>query len=418
MGVKCRRFSGSIPGAFLPILVVVRGRQQREDLERELEDAQRQIAELERRLGVQAGNDPVTGLLNLGRFRAQLDIEVKRTRRHGRPLCAAVLDIDGFRAVNTQHGYAIGDELLAAAGRALGAGMRAHDLACRTGADEFAILLPETDLAGAEKGMLRVLAELENTTVSPLESVQASIGVAEFDRTHTASQLLAAAAQGLERARSEGGGRVGVAAGDAGAPSDTHRRDAVAALAVALLERDRYTGEHSEYVVQLTGAVAHGMGLDDAATAQVQAAALLHDIGKVAVPDDILNKPGALTDEQWQRMRDHTVIGERILRAIPGLGNVARIVRHEHERWDGGGYPDGLAGEDIPIGSRLILACDAYHAMTSDRPYRGAMSHGEAIAELSANAGTQFDPRVIEVLIGQLYGMRQAADAVSASSRA
>jgi diguanylate cyclase (GGDEF)-like protein/putative nucleotidyltransferase with HDIG domain len=328
-----------------------------------------------------------------------------------------VLDIDGFRAVNTQHGYAVGDELLTATGHALGAQMRAHDLACRTGADEFAILLPETDLAGAETGMQRVLAELENTSVGPVESIRGSIGVAEFDRAHTASQLLAAAAHGLERARTEGGGRVSVGAGETGAPADTHRRDAVAALAVALLERDRYTGEHSEYVVELTGAVARGMGLDDAATAEVQAAALLHDIGKVAVPDEILNKPGALTDEQWRKMRDHTVIGERILRAIPGLGSVARVVRYEHERWDGGGYPDGLAAEDIPIGSRIILACDAYHAMTSDRPYRAAMSHAEAIAELSANAGTQFDPRVVEVLIGQLYGQRQAAaSAVNSSS--
>jgi diguanylate cyclase (GGDEF)-like protein len=399
-------------------VIVVRGRQQREDLERQLADAQRQIADLERRLGLQAGNDPVTGLLNLGRFRAQLDVEVKRTRRHGRPLCAAVLDIDGFRAVNIEHGYAVGDELLTAAGRALGASMRAHDLACRTGADEFAILLPESDLAGAETGMQRVLDELESTSVGPLESIRASIGVAEFDRAHTASQLLAEAAQGLERARAEGGGRVGAAAGDDGAPADTHRRDAVAALAVALLERDRYTGEHSEYVVALSGVVARGMGIDDATTAEIQAAALLHDIGKVAVPDEILNKPGALTEEQWRKMRDHTVIGERILRAIPGLGNVARVVRHEHERWDGGGYPDGLAGEDVPVGSRIILACDAYHAMTSDRPYREAMSHGEAIAELSANAGTQFDPRVVEVLIGQLYGQRQAAAGVSSSSAA
>jgi diguanylate cyclase (GGDEF)-like protein len=399
-------------------VIVVRGRQQREDLERQLADAQRQIADLERRLGLQAGNDPVTGLLNLGRFRAQLDVEVKRTRRHGRPLCAAVLDIDGFRAVNIEHGYAVGDELLTAAGRALGASMRAHDLACRTGADEFAILLPESDLAGAETGMQRVLDELESTSVGPLESIRASIGVAEFDRAHTASQLLAEAAQGLERARAEGGGRVGAAAGDDGAPADTHRRDAVAALAVALLERDRYTGEHSEYVVALSGVVARGMGIDDATTAEIQAAALLHDIGKVAVPDEILNKPGALTEEQWRKMRDHTVIGERILRASPGLGNVARVVRHEHERWDGGGYPDGLAGEDVPVGSRIILACDAYHAMTSDRPYREAMSHGEAIAELSANAGTQFDPRVVEVLIGQLYGQRQAAAGVSSSSAA
>src|SRR3989440_1817142 len=206
-GRSCRRQVGARKCRYLPQM---RGRQLREDLERQLADARRQIAELERTAGLQAGNDPVTGLLNLARFRAQLDVEVKRTRRHGRPLCAAILDIDGFRAVNAQHGFVVGDEVLTAAGRALGAGMRAHDLACRTGADEFAILLPETDLAGAETGMQRVLAELENTSVGPLESIRGSIGVAEFDRAHTAAQLLAAAADGLERARAEGGGRVGV----------------------------------------------------------------------------------------------------------------------------------------------------------------------------------------------------------------
>src|SRR3982074_700140 len=146
------------------------------------------------------------------------------------------------------------------------------------------------------------------------------------------------------------------------------------------------------------------MGIDDATTAEIQAAALLHDIGKVAVPDETLNKPGALTEEQWRKMRDYTVIGERILRAIPGLGSVARVVRHEHERWDGGGYPDGGGGRCSPLGSRTTVASDSSHAMTSDRPYRAAMSHAEAIAELSANAGSQFAPSVVEVLIGQLSG--------------
>jgi HD-GYP domain-containing protein (c-di-GMP phosphodiesterase class II) len=107
-------------------------------------------------------------------------------------------------------------------------------------------------------------------------------------------------------------------------------------------------------------------------------------------------------------MREHPAIGERILRATDGMGQVAKIVRHEHERWDGTGYPDGLSGHEIPLGARIILACDAYHAMTSDRPYRQAMSHAEAVAELSAGAGTQFDPDVVEALVGYLYGRRQA----------
>ena len=120
-----------------------------------------------------------------------------------------------------------------------------------------------------------------------------------------------------------------------------------------------------------------------------------------------LAEPGPLDEREWEQMRQHPAIGERIIRAIPGLGAVARVVRHEHERWDGGGYPDGIAGKEIPVESRIILACDAYHAMTSDRPYREAMSHQDAIAELSRHAGTQFDPEVIEALVGLLYGIRQ-----------
>ena len=119
-------------------------------------------------------------------------------------------------------------------------------------------------------------------------------------------------------------------------------------------------------------------------------------------------QPGPLDADEWAVMREHPVIGERILRAIPGMGPIARIVRHEHERWDGGGYPDGLEEESIPLGSRIILACDAYHAMVSDRPYRAAMPHSDAVAELTRNAGSQFDRRVVESLVGYLYGRRQS----------
>jgi HD-GYP domain-containing protein (c-di-GMP phosphodiesterase class II) len=184
--------------------------------------------------------------------------------------------------------------------------------------------------------------------------------------------------------------------------------DVIAALASALQERDRYTGEHSESVVDLTARVGEALALDSEEISRVRTAALLHDIGKVGVPDEVLHKPGPLTEREWEIMRRHPAIGERILRAIPGLGDVARIVRHEHERWDGKGYPDQLAGSEIPVGSRIILACDAYHAMTSDRPYRKAMEHAEAMAELTANAGIQFDPEVVEALVGYLFGRRQA----------
>jgi HD-GYP domain-containing protein (c-di-GMP phosphodiesterase class II) len=144
------------------------------------------------------------------------------------------------------------------------------------------------------------------------------------------------------------------------------------------------------------------MNLDAEEVERIAAAALLHDIGKVAVPDSILSKPGELNDEEWDVMRRHSVVGERILRAVPGLGPVARMVRHGHERFDGTGYPDGLRGEEIPLGSRIVLACDAYDAMTSPRPYRDALTHEQAVAELIAGTGTQFDARIVDALLGYL----------------
>jgi putative nucleotidyltransferase with HDIG domain len=272
--------------------------------------------------------------------------------------------------------------------------------------------MPETDAAGAIQSFDRILLELEAVTIEGITSVSASVGIASYVRGQTSEQLTATAAKAIDRARTAGGGRAAIA-GEASsealteATSDAHA-DVVAGLAVALLERDRYTGEHSESVVEMAAGVARALGVPDDEVGRIRSAALLHDIGKVAIPDSILKKNGALDETQWMLMREHPVIGERILRAIPGLGGVARIVRHEHESWDGSGYPDGLAAGDIPIGSRIILACDAYHAMTSDRPYRAAMTHAEAIKELTVHAGTQFDPEVIEVLVGYLYGLRQA----------
>jgi diguanylate cyclase (GGDEF)-like protein len=173
----------------------------------------------------------------------------------------------------------------------------------------------------------------------------------------------------------------------------------VRSLAAALEARDGYTGEHSDDVRDLSVAVAWRLGLDARATGEVEAVALLHDIGKIGVPDHVLHKPGPLSGEEWLLMREHPVIGERILRPLPGLSAVATAVRHEHENWDGTGYPDGLAGDAIPLPSRIVLACDAYHALVSDRPYRGAMDADHARAELRRGAGSQFDPGVVEALL-------------------
>jgi putative nucleotidyltransferase with HDIG domain len=162
---------------------------------------------------------------------------------------------------------------------------------------------------------------------------------------------------------------------------------------------DEYTGVHSQGVVGLSVAVADEMGLSSAERRRVEFGALLHDVGKIAVPKHIINKPGPLTDDEWVVIKTHTIEGQRMLDRVGGLlSDVGRIVRSSHERWDGGGYPDGLAGKEIPLGATIVSCCDAFNAMTTDRPYRPARSLEEALAELDAGSGTQFNPAVVEVL--------------------
>jgi HD-GYP domain-containing protein (c-di-GMP phosphodiesterase class II) len=170
-------------------------------------------------------------------------------------------------------------------------------------------------------------------------------------------------------------------------------------LIAAVEARDAYTGEHSQAVVKHAEAVARALGLSEEQVIDVSHVALLHDIGKIAIPDAILRKPGRLTADEWEIMRSHPVASERLICNVEGLGHLAPAIRGEHERWDGGGYPDGLAGEEIPIESRITLACDAYHAMTSDRPYRAALTPAEARAELQRGIRTQFCPHVTRALL-------------------
>jgi len=183
----------------------------------------------------------------------------------------------------------------------------------------------------------------------------------------------------------------------------------VQAMALAVEMRDGYTGCHSEAVVELACEVGARMGIAGDALVELEFAARLHDVGKIAVPDAILRKEGALDDDEWQVMKRHPVWGSELLAQIPQLAAVSMIVRSEHERWDGSGYPDRLRGSEIPLASRIILACDAYHAMTSDRPYRRAMSPARAAAELRSNAGTQFDPATVDALLQALVAKRSIA---------
>lgn len=360
----------------------------------ELRTTHARIATLEAERNDYLRKDRRAGVLTLDAFREAAAAALRGSQRRGEPAALVLVDIDGFRALNGRRGSAAGDEALATVATRLRELVRGGDVVGRTGADELAVVMPGANLAGARGVAERLVSVLEQTG-----PVTVSAGIAVDGGTGRLDGLMADAAAILERARIAGGGRVGA---PGRTPSVEPSRGAIGALALALAERDRGTGEHAEQVVALASAVTRRMNLDGEEVERIAAAALLHDIGKVAIPDSILNKPGALNDEEWAVMREHSVIGERILRAVPGLGPVARMVRHGHEAWDGSGYPDGLSGDAIPMGSRIVLACDAYDAMTSERPYRSALSSAEAVAELRAGAGRQFDPRVVEALVGYL----------------
>ncbi len=349
-----------------------------------------------------ARTDGLTGLLNHAAMQVRVREEIARAQRDGTPLSYVIVDLDDFKHVNDVRGHQAGDEVLRQVAEVLQAALRPYDQVARYGGDEFVLLLPGTDEAGA-----RITAERVRDAIAEELIGACSLGVAQWHEPLDADALLEHADRALLVAKRTGKGRVAVANADverelALLQAERGSPAAVQALAAAIEERDDYTHQHSQDVVHLARGVAMLLGLPADWAERIAHAALLHDVGKLAVPHEILHKRGPLSRDEWEVMAEHPVAGERILLRIPDLAAIAPVVRHEHEHWDGSGYPDGLKGRLIPIGSRIILACDAYHAMIVDRPYRAALSAGDAAAELRRGAGVQFDPDVVEALLDLL----------------
>jgi diguanylate cyclase (GGDEF)-like protein len=339
-------------------------------------------------------------------MQVRLREEIARAERDSQPLCCVAIDLDDFKRVNDELGHPAGDALLRRVADALRAEVRPYDQVARYGGDEFVLVLP-----GAEEQTARVVAERVRARVragAPLGQDgplgDCSIGVSAWESGMDADGLLAAADRALLLAKRTGKGRIAVANPDAEEELARLQREdgspaAVAALAAAIDARDDRTHGHAEQVVRLATSVSLLLGHPRDAVELIAHAALLHDVGKLAIPAEILNKSGSLDDAEWRTMAQHPVIGEGILRRIPQLAPIAPIVRHEHEHWNGSGYPDGLSGTQIPLGSRIVLACDAYVAMITRRPYRRALARADAVAQLRAGAGTQFDPAIVDALL-------------------
>jgi len=258
--------------------------------------------------------------------------------------------------------------------------------------DERTASMPATEAAdiGAFATVSITLSngQLYGTLCAASHSAQPSLEFRDLQFLHVFARIVA---DQIERAQQQERGRT-----------LELRANATSTLLAAVGARDGYTGAHSQAVLDLAVRVAERLGLDEHAIDQVRHAALLHDIGKIAIPDAILNKPGPLTSEEWEVMRTHPITSEEIIRSAGGLQELAPVLRAEHERWDGRGYPDGLSGEQIPLASRITFVCDAYHAMTSDRPYRSALSVDVARKQIADEAGNQFCPDCAHALLAVL----------------
>lgn len=354
--------------------------------------------------------DPLTGLYNHRHFRESLAEEIASARRYAESMALIEIDIDDLRSVNAAAGHAAGDTALVEVARAIEGSVRARDIVCRPEADEFAIVMPGADVAAAFSVALRVLAEIRRSVPGARgHRLTASAGVAAYPAHATDADELERRAKGaLYWSKTHSRDRATVYDPDVVVALDADERihvlrqeadlEAVRALAAAVDARDEATQDHSRNVARYAVLLAREIGMDDASVLLIESAALLHDVGKIGVPDAVLRRGGRLGDADVERMKAHAELGERIL-AFTTMREILPWVRHHHENWDGTGYPDGLAGEQIPLAARIIAIADAYDTLRTARPHQPALSRRAALQDIDLGLGTRFDPAIGERFI-------------------
>ena len=347
--------------------------------------------------------DPLTGLGNHRHFHERFEAAIATARERGTLLSLCLLDLDDFKQVNDRFGHPAGDGVLSK----VAARLRSGGEAFRLGGDEFALLLPDVSEPMALAAAQSIVTRLGAAEVSPGGGLTVSAGVATFPQHGRDRDTLIRVADGaLYWAKEQGKNQVRPPreVGDAttlgllGAGDQTARVRAAASLARVVDARHADSGSHSERVALFAGRIAEQLGLPPEQVELTRIAGSLHDLGKLAIPEELLRKPGSLTGEERRLLQRHPQVGYRMLASL-GVEPIADWVLHQSERWDGAGYPEGLSRDAIPLGSRIVFVADAFDSMTSTRPYRPALRRAEALRELERCSGSQFDPEVVEAFL-------------------
>jgi diguanylate cyclase (GGDEF)-like protein len=366
-----------------------------------------------RRLADDARRDTLTGLLNRRGFEELFDTELERARRTGDQLSVIVADLDRFKWLNDRYGHQAGDNALQRVAEILQTVKRRIDTVARIGGEEFALVVPSSDHHAAYILAERMRREVRETFAGDDSGLTVSLGVAAFGPHGVSSDALVRNAdQALYASKRLGRDRTVVYSEDIagtllvmeGQPTDGDpelHRSTVLALAEVIDGRDHGAGEHSQRVGRYAAALAEALGLPDDVIERIRFGGIVHDIGKIGIPEGILRKPGWLTEQDWDEVQRHPEIAARILRGA-NFEDVSGWVHAHHERLDGTGYPRGLAGGEIPLEARILAVADAYEAMRSPRAYRPPLTQAAARAELKRCSGTQFDERVVGAFIALL----------------
>lgn len=378
-----------------------------------------------RRKAEQRANiDGVTEIYNHRFFQERLSAEMERANRYNRTLSLIMLDLDHFKSFNDAWGHQEGDKLLRWFGQICTRSVRNIDILARYGGEEFVIVLPETgeDEALAVAERIRDLTEKQSLLAfGKNRGITVSAGVASFpEHARTRHALILAADAALYSAKQGGRNRCVIYDQNCNRlqhVSTSHVKallageeiDAIEALAAMIDGRDMYTRGHSHAVMEMSIAIGSKMGLAEEEIDNLRSASLLHDLGKIGTPEEVLEKSTPLNENERRLIEDHAGLGAQILKRVQQMSSILPGVKHHHERYDGKGYPCGLSGKNIPLIARIIAVADSYDAMTSKRSYKPALTHEEAVREMRRCSGTQFDPDVVEAFIEIINKQREAA---------